>query len=94
MDQESQQGVNDFRWDFIQKCSRLTASNGCLEMAKDVVNVLVEFSVKPYDIGEVFVIDAISTNRIELTLGLVKHWSVIRNDLVRIVLGAEERESK
>ena len=51
-------------------------------MAKDVVNVLVEFSVKPYDIGEVFVIDACATNRIELTLGLVKHWSVIRNDLV------------
>ena len=72
-----------FRWDFIQKCSRLAASNGCLELAKDVINVLVEFSIKPYDIGEAFVIDAIASNKIELTMELVKHWSVLRNDLVR-----------
>jgi len=70
------------RWDFIQRVSRLVASTGNVEIGKDVVTVLAEFSVKSYDIGELFAIDAIAANRVELTLGLIKHWQVIRSELI------------
>ena len=56
-------GFSNSRWDFIQRVSRLVASTGNVEIGKDVVTVLAEFSVKSYDIGELFAIDAIAANR-------------------------------
>ena len=70
------------RWDFIQKCAKIVASTGNLSLLKDVLTVLLEVSVKPYEIGEAFAIEAIAAQRSELTVGLLKHWSIIRNEHV------------
>jgi len=65
-------------WPFILKCAKLVASTGNLAILKDVVNALLEVAVKPYDIGEVFAIEAIAAQKSDLTVGLLQHWSIVR----------------
>lgn len=73
-------------WDFVKRCAKLITSTGNLPVLKDTIEVLVEAAVKPIEIAEVFALETVAAKRVELTLGLLNHWTVLRE--VRVSVSA------
>ena len=72
-------------WDFVKQCAKAAAGTGNVDVMKIVINIFMEKSSKPSEIGEIFSLETISTGKASMVTSLLQHWASTRSPFVSII---------
>lgn len=71
-------------WDFFKRCARAAAATSSHEVVINVMEIFLENSARPLEVGEIFALEAVAHGKRNLVSHILDFWLIHRNSFVSV----------